>query len=204
MTLSVTLAPLSTADVLYLTNLFKTFPSSVQIQLDTALQTNKELYFSIRLDCHEASKVISIFSSLPYTLWIERQFEFKTLNRWARGLCQSGRDTATPMFEVNITGEGHIIAISDSGIDMTHCHFYDPEHAVPYDRVDMNHRKVVYYNRYVDGLDDSEGHGTHVASSAAGSSYLDYGDFRYSSFPFPYEISQCLQWKCIQSKDCIF
>jgi subtilisin family serine protease len=178
LTLSVTFAPLTTSDILYLSNLFKTFPSSVQIQLDTPLQTNREIHFSIHLDCHDATKVISIFSSLPYTLWIERRLAFKTLNRWARGLCQSGRDTSTPMYEVNITGEGYIVGISDSGIDMTHCHFYDPEHAVPYDTVNMQHRKVIYYNKYVDGLDDSEGHGTHVSSTVAGRSYLDYGDYR--------------------------
>jgi subtilisin family serine protease len=178
-TLSVAFAPLTTSDIVYLSEFFKAFPSSVQIQLDGPLRTNQEIHFSIHLDCHDAPKVVNIFSSLPFTLWIERRMQFQTFNRWSRGLCQSGHDTTTPMYKVNITGKGYIVGISDSGIDMTHCHFYDPNHGIPYNTVNMDHRKVIYYNKYVDGLDDSEGHGTHVSSTVAGRSYLDYGDYRY-------------------------
>ena len=41
------------------------------------------------------------------------------------------------------TGEGFIIGISDTGIDMKHCHFYDETHSVPYDTVNLDHRKVI-------------------------------------------------------------
>jgi subtilisin family serine protease len=113
------------------------------------------------------------------------------------------------MYEVNITEEGYIVGISDSGIDMTHCHFYDPEHAVPYDTVNMQHRKMIYYNKYVPY---SEGHGTHVSSTVAGRSYLDYGRLQVTllSFPLPPSLSlplmtsQLLQWKRLPSINRLF
>jgi subtilisin family serine protease len=184
-TLLITLAPLSSTDILDLQNLFQNFPSSIQLQLDDASRlsvSDQETHISLTVDsCTRESgitKVVTILTSLPYTLWVERRQEFHTHNRWARGLCQSGTDTSLPMYGVNITGRGYIIGVSDTGIDMTHCHFYDPDNSPPYNTVNRNHRKVIYYNKYVDGSDDSEGHGTHVSSTTSGQSYIDYGDFR--------------------------
>jgi subtilisin family serine protease len=181
-TLLVTFAPLSSADSLYLMNLFQNFPSSVQLQLDASqLPLGQETLVTLKVDSctsdNGITKVLSLLISLPYTLWIERRQEFQTHNRWARGLCQSGHDSSKPMYGVNITGQGYIVGVADTGIDMTHCHFYDPDNLPPYNTVNYNHRKVIYYNKYVDGSDDSEGHGTHVSSTTSGHSYLDYGDF---------------------------
>lgn len=176
-TLLVTFGPLTNSNIDYLSSLFKNFPLSVKYKLNE-LQLNQETHLTIELDCENAKKITSIISSLPYTLWIERRMEFKTYSRWARGLCQSGDDAKKPLYQINITGQGYIIGVSDTGIDMNHCHFFDPNHNTPYNTVNHEHRKVIYYNRYVDGTDDAEGHGTHVASTTAGKSYIDYGDYR--------------------------
>lgn len=74
-------------------------------------------------------------------------------------------------------GQGMKIAVIDTGIDWTHEMFGDdptpprfglaPEAAA----VDT-HEKVIYYLPMIDAVEDAHGHGTHVASTAAG--YLGF------------------------------
>ena len=87
----------------------------------------------------------------------------------------------TPLYgsKVGLTGEGEVIGISDTGIDMNNCYFYDADHSPPYNVYNPLHRKVVYYNTYMDKEESfPEAHGTHVCGTAAGYSSLDYGDLR--------------------------
>lgn len=83
-----------------------------------------------------------------------------------------------------LTGENIVIGIADTGLDMSHCHFYDPNHNTPINTVNNNHRKVVLYAHTTSGpfqtdtTDQGFGHGTFVASVAAGNPLYDYGDFQ--------------------------
>lgn len=83
------------------------------------------------------------------------------------------------MFDTGLDGSGIVVGVSDTGIDMTHCQFYDANVSTPYDVIDLTHRKVVTYITHAGDLgDDEKGHGTHVASTAAGKSNIQYGDFK--------------------------
>ena len=53
---------------------------------------------------------------------------------------------------------------------MNHCLFLDSDHAPPYNTVNLDHQKVVHYNTYVDAAEADSGHGSMVASIAAGQS----------------------------------
>lgn len=75
-----------------------------------------------------------------------------------------------------LLGDGQIIGIADSGVDMNSCYFYDSKGRVPvstYDKAtyDLSYRKVIQY-AYIPGCgdttDNNGGHGTHVAGIAAG------------------------------------
>ena len=127
--------------------------------------------------------VLESIANFNEVIWIERRFPIIPWNRWAKGVCQSGDPTNVPLFgsKVNLTGHGEIIGVADTGIDKNNCYFNDPDHHMPYNTINMNHRKVVTYISYADRIDDEESHGTHVAGTVLGYSSLTYGDFpRYN------------------------
>ena len=109
---------------------------------------------------------------------------------------QSGSPTGpTPLHDRGIHGERQIIAILDTGVDVTSCYFAEPDASLPpmntgspsggldWENVDLARRKVVAYD-YLYSCDqypaasgceepgadslDNQGHGTHAAGSAVG------------------------------------
>jgi hypothetical protein len=110
---------------------------------------------------------------------------------------QSGSPSgATPLHDRGLHGEGQIIAIIDTGLDINNCFFAEHDGKLPpfntgtpaggldWESVDLTRRKVVAYNflfscdQYpgMPGCDtpgeagayDNQGHGTHAAGAAAG------------------------------------
>jgi len=111
---------------------------------------------------------------LPVVLWVEHREPFR--NNAVGEVVQNplleatGSHTACPSPIQSLAGQGIVMGLSDSGIDMTHCMFADSNQSIPYNSLNMNHKKVVYYNTLVDSLDTDSGHGSLVASIAAGQS----------------------------------
>jgi subtilisin family serine protease len=132
-------------------------------------------------DCRHIDSIVKKLSHRREVLWIEQYNDVVLHNRWAKGVCQSGDYTSTPMFNANLTGTGEIIGVVDTGLDVTSCYFFDENNKITYNAVNNDHRKVVSYiysSKYGDKIDDSEGHGTHVAGIVAGRSYKDWGDYK--------------------------
>lgn len=82
-----------------------------------------------------------------------------------------------PLAVLNLDGQGELIAVGDTGIDVKHCMFRDDDFlgviprfvsAVTSDTLLTSHRKVALYWALVDDGDAPQGHGTHVAGTAAG------------------------------------
>jgi subtilisin family serine protease len=109
------------------------------------------------------------------------------LNKWSRGMAQSGVPFTEPLSAAGIRGEGTVIGFADTGVDTDHCFFTDPDVSVPYDRFDASHRKIVRYTSAVPAsgrearMDFVEGHGTHVAGTLAGSVLAASGGGRTGS-----------------------
>lgn len=80
-----------------------------------------------------------------------------------------------------LTGDGQVIGMADTGVDVNSCFFYDDSGSVPPADIsspitDFSRRKIIQYtiNSGADDTDSAGGHGTHVAGSLVG--YLDSAD----------------------------
>jgi subtilisin family serine protease len=103
----------------------------------------------------------------------------RILNRYIGGFLESGDEEpfvddgaigsnhALRRF-LNLTGEGEVIVVVDTGVDSLHPHFFDPDRGSVFG---PSHRKIVAIDDYADSLDMSDGHGTHVSGTALGASY---------------------------------
>ncbi|KAL0246118.1 hypothetical protein GEMRC1_007332 [Eukaryota sp. GEM-RC1] len=158
--------------------------------------------------CSNHLSVISKLSHYHSLIWIEPHPDFHTFNCHTSSLiegdsngppavggtiCRSSLDrtsepTHYPLSTKGITGKKQLITVIDSGLDTNHCFFKDSSPVVSGSlRSSLSkarsstHRKVLFYdNEFGDG-NDSSGHGTHVAGTAAGSTHDANSAFQSSS-----------------------
>ena len=110
----------------------------------------------------------------------------RLMNSQAGWLHQSGTNPDRPIFDQGIYGCGQVIGVLDSGLHVPHCAFDDPVHggpaftscalgaACPPTAEDFTHRKVGAYYKWsglAGGMEDLDGHGTHVTGSAVGNNH---------------------------------
>ena len=103
-------------------------------------------------------------AELDEVLFIEPAPEASLRNATVRWIVQTNIQNDTPVYANGITGEGQIVAVIDSKLDVNHCSFYDFSGAP----IGPTHRKILAYNT-VQGFAT---HGTHVSGIVAG----DNGD----------------------------
>ena len=120
-------------------------------------------------------------------VWADLQPPLRLTNGDAAWRCQSGVEGATPLFDNGLDGQGQVVGIMDTGIDIDHCMFWDALAELPALNgaqgvtVDPDHRKVLAVDFYWSQdwpnpgpFDwDSHGHGSHVAGSVAGDAGAD-------------------------------
>jgi len=132
-------------------------------------------------------EVIGYLGGLSTLVWADLQPPIRLRNSDSVWRCQSGGAAQTPVFDHGLHGEGQIIAVMDTGIDVDHCFFDDPDVGLPAMNDDQGtevsplHRKILAVDFYWDqdwpdpgsGDWDNHDHGTHVAGSAAGDEHGD-------------------------------
>lgn len=62
--------------------------------------------------CQDIMLLASLLSQRREILWIEKKHDIHVSNKWAKGICQSGSSSSTPMYSSNLTGKIYQI-ISD-------------------------------------------------------------------------------------------
>jgi len=174
----------------------------VKLTSNMSLRPNRMGLLSVTVeakdsDCTKTNSLINELADLRVVMRVERDYEVQTFNRWGKPISETGNDHSQSItVQGGLTGSGQIIGVSDTGLDMSSCYFYDPNVSAPYCDVPntsgsgaiilptgclkLSHRKVVQYvrqNGITDYADDKSGHGTHVAGTVAGQSILNYGDF---------------------------
>lgn len=135
----------------------------------------------IRVPRDRLDSVLDQLRSTPGLIVAEAQSPVRLLNSGSVWRCQSGILDSTPVFDRGLRGEGQIIGIMDTGLDVDECRFDDPLVGLPAvnqaDGTEINteHRKVLAVDFHWEadwppdsGSWDDHGHGTHVAGSAAG------------------------------------
>jgi len=107
-------------------------------------------------------------SILPEVCAVEVTPINEPLNERAQWIVQSYKPDERPFFDAGITGEGQVVAVSDTGVDVNNCYFRDEGGDVPNVVPNENNRKIVQYWPHADDVDLRFGHGTHVAGTVLG------------------------------------
>jgi subtilisin family serine protease len=135
----------------------------------------------LRVSIAALPRLVEVLDEMPELAWAVPQAPVRLLNDDSVWRCQSGEPDSTPIFERGLAGQGQVIGLMDTGIDIDDCRFDDPVVGLPAlnrsDGVDVEpeHRKVlaVDFHWAADWPPgarswDDRGHGSHVAGSAAG------------------------------------
>ncbi len=132
-------------------------------------------YRIVRYDVRIAFEQVKELAFIPEVKWVTPQArkELKnhttTFNVQHFGSCTFCADRDTTCWAKGLHGEGQIIGICDTGLDYNHCAFRDPAHLTDFG---PSHRKIVRNQAYGTGAElydgETDGHGTHVAGTAAG------------------------------------
>jgi hypothetical protein len=188
MAINVVFLPSDSREVDELKATLSQFPYPIQYsEVDAnAIQPHQENLLTLHFSCDDAPSILSTISERSDVQWIERYLPSHLQLRYANGVSQSGK-SKTPLFHANLTGNGQIIGIADSGIDPTSCFFKDVNEPFPYGNISTTHRKLVIYITDTGTDIDETGHGTGVAGSASGKcndpkhKYSDYYGSAYNS-----------------------
>jgi subtilisin family serine protease len=119
--------------------------------------------------------------TIPELLLLSRQPEYQLLTRWNAGFVQDNSATVTMTengFQAErrlaargLTGAGTVLAVLDSGVDLSHPLFSDPSSPTfSYNALNPSHRKVLFYRTWADGMELPSSHGTFTAAIAVGES----------------------------------
>jgi len=92
--------------------------------------------------------------------FVIRELPTEVLNYGSNQVVQSGGNNNTYLWNNGITGEGQVISIIDTGVDVNHCFFSNAGEI--YTSTNMTNRKVVHYEVLTPDADylDLNGHGT--------------------------------------------
>ena len=150
-----------------------------------------EEYLVMGFDAARLERIVGDLAANEHVAAIKFRFPNQLLNSQGVWLHQSGKNNPpeTPLFDQGLFGCGQTIGILDSGMDVGHCSFDDPDPANQFPFTNCTdgdgcptigetdeHRKIgAFYNWHSDsgGPGDPQGHGTSVAGNALGSNWND-------------------------------
>jgi len=111
---------------------------------------------SVTIDADDIGEL----GALRAVQFVEEAPEITLRNSTTRWIVQSNVISVTPLYDNGLFGDGQIVGILDTKVDIDHCSFFD---GVP---VGPTHRKVLAYNTSFGAYS----HGTHVAGIVVGDS----------------------------------
>lgn len=139
-----------------------------------------------------AEAAVNISHALASALVIDLGVRFELFNKESAFLLQSGANStgmgpggqkgSTWLWDHGLTGEGEVVGVVDTGLDLSSCFFHDSMHPLDFQLESVpelewpvpvfqsdEHRKIREYFAYADGTEGVDGgHGTHICGSVAG------------------------------------
>lgn len=160
-----------------------------QVLYDDAGHNGEGLLVRVAVKEGGPAALLRAISAEPEVLFAEPDYKMVAFNLDAALLSQGGivlpvgdgfglREDLAPFWTAGLKGQGQVVGVGDSGLDTSSCYFSDKDINEPTaistrqnQAINDNpgHRKVVQYATFVDAVDGTRGHGTHVVGSIAGS-----------------------------------
>eukprot|EP00814_Leptocylindrus_danicus_P000390 CAMPEP_0116003412 /NCGR_PEP_ID=MMETSP0321-20121206/41_1 /TAXON_ID=163516 /ORGANISM="Leptocylindrus danicus var. danicus, Strain B650" /LENGTH=1052 /DNA_ID=CAMNT_0003471617 /DNA_START=103 /DNA_END=3258 /DNA_ORIENTATION=- len=123
----------------------------------------------VSIDC--ATSFLASLAVQKDVVSISLSTSVETMNVEAQWITQSGKEDERPWFDAGLTGKGQVVSVSDTGLDVDNCYFWDATGEVDKDTKkdnDFSRRKVVQYYAHENGKEADLGHGTHVSGTIVG------------------------------------
>ncbi len=158
-------------------------------------------YLVMRFQANQLDSIVDTLASNEHVAAVKFRFPNETFNSQGVWLHQSGESdpAETPLFDQGLYGCGQVIGMLDTGMDVDHCSFEDPDPGNEFPYVHCTdgagcstispteaHRKVAaFYHWETSGgtPGDSHNHGTAVAGNIFGSNWQNPIDCENLSTP---------------------
>lgn len=133
--------------------------------------------------CSSIPETVNWLSNRLEVAWIEQLFPFVSHNRWAKGISTVGQSYKTFNGSDNFLGDGEVVGVGDTGLDINSCFFHDDSVEFQFQTsfttlvTNPDHRKVIQYVAFRDKYESEGSHGTHVCGTVAGITTHNYGDY---------------------------
>jgi subtilisin family serine protease len=150
------------------------------VQMTVSVRKGERL-FSARVAERQMCRAVDVLRTTKGVARVEYKETMQHLNNFAAVTGQSGakgkvsRESAA-IWAQGLMGQGEVVAVGDSGLDVDSCYFRETKSGAPRLRgCDMTRKKVVCYYQGEEATfgdegtsADGGGHGTHVAGTIAG------------------------------------
>ena len=133
----------------------------------------------IEVDC--SRKQLASIARLNWVFSIEEWHPAEPENDRCQWVVQDWTENERNVWGHGIFGMDEILGYTDTGLDVDHWAFYDPNVAITDTGEFPTHRKVVVFKHYppAGGVGDPDGHGTHVGGTMAGDDSINGGSSVY-------------------------
>ncbi len=133
-----------------------------------------EFYKVVEVDC--AKELVPEIAKLPYVFSIEEWHPPELENENCQWVVQTWSQNNRRIWNQGIYGVNQILGFTDTGLDVNHWAFRDPQVSITDTGEFPTHRKVALFKNYTyQGVGDPDGHGTHVGGTIGGNDSINGG-----------------------------